>query len=454
MSATSTGARRALLGWRMKLLRRRHLNAWNALVIAGATAAAWSYGPRIAVGLGLLASSGGDAADPAAAPELGALTTAALGLLGLGFAVGLVATTAAAFFLIARSPENYLPSYHPVGMRDIVWVRTIELVIACLALWAPPAAAIVASVWAPGLGTGPAVAAGAGVGVLAGPLLAVTSVGLALVAIAIRPEIGRPIEQTSRTPRGWGFAKLIAAIAPWKLGIDGRMLLRRDLVLLLRRAYPRTLLIPVVIATGPLLAALFISAESPPGERLVYTFIAGTFASALVSFLIAIDLPRWRSGWALLDRLTPVRGKPARRAQSALASLFAVPAAALPAATLPLIVAEVPWSEMVRPIGGLAVVGLVIAHYAASFGMATGAHTPQLPSATSGGGAGSAGGSGGAGGQETAAYPISAGALALFVGFLELLPVIQWIVPFAWPYMIRGAAISAERAWEQTEVGA
>ena len=155
------------------------------------------------------------------------------------------------------------------------------------------------------------------------------------------------------------------------------------------------------------------------------------------------------STFSIADRLSPVRGSAARRATAALACFFAVPAAVLPAAIMPLVRPEAPEMEALGLAVAMATVTVAVAHFAAAFGMASGAHTPQLVLAASTTGQGGAG----AGGTEITAFPITTGFLALVLGITAAIwPPYSLALPLVAILLFGGYNHRGEVVWERAEV--
>lgn len=445
MTADQAATRRALQRWRLRLLRRRHLHAWNGLLLILGTWLAWARGAAVLGALGLPA---------AVAPAAGAEPMDAMGLLSVGGAalgvaasLGFVMGSLVAWQLLVRSSENLLLFMHPVGVADLTWLRSRELALINLVVWVPFATALTAASLQAATGSGVAVAVAVAGAAVLWPMVTLASVAAARLVAWARSQ--SPVSRTSSVvrPRGWALSGVLAALTPLPLGRAGRMLLRRDLALLLRGAYPRTLLLAAMALAGVPVTLLALSGDAAPEERLVFTFIGGSFAAALSAWLAGVDLPRWRGSWSLGERLAPLRGSSVRLASSALASLFAMPAAVAPALAVAVMHGGTPLAEVAGLCLVLAITGMALAWYAAAFGLSSGAHTPRME--VSGGGlqAGSSGG-------EIAAYPMSAAALALVMGVLGLVwSSVKWAaLPLLFPLLIRSVAHGGERVWERAEV--
>ena len=315
-----------------------------------------------------------------------------------------------------------------LGARTARLVPVAGVALAALGVaLVPRPLSLLAHPWTPG---GALVAAAGGVWSVPLVLLA-GAAGLLLVAGFLVPRgfAARLDHAASRPGRASPLLWKAANLPGLLLGGQARALLRRDLTLLLRGAFPRGL---VILALLPL--SLFILHAAPADPRisawhleLIALLLTGV-VSAGAGFLFGVDFPRARRARLVLERTQPLRGRPVLLSRWAPAvgytSLFAAAAA--------VVVANAPRAPLTAAAGevllGSALMGLIVSHHAVTYGMRS--ETRLDPA-------------------EAAAYPLNGGVLViLFALGLLISPLAALAYPLIWFQF----AADAVRRWETAEV--
>jgi hypothetical protein len=253
--------------------------------------------------------------------------------------------------------------------------------------------------------------------VLAGLALAWVPRGLAAAidAAAARPTGAR------RLP--FRLAGILAAPLPAPSGA----LVRRDLALLVRGAFPRGVLVLVLLPLGLLVfreASLDRELAQEGLLELAALFVEGTLAT-VAAFLFAIDFPAERASKLVLERAQPVSGSHVLWARAF--------EAALPSLVFATALGTIAWSAEI----GLscALLGIACAHHGAAFGLRTEGRGADL--------------------AEAAGFPISAGFLVVAGAFALAISDALFSLPLgalAYPLVYRGLGARAAREWEHAEV--
>lgn len=438
---------RAALALRARVLARRHATPLDVLLAAGT------------VGLGWIAGGKLHGADPAFVASLGLATLAALG-------------AAVARHQLYRSRELVLLLAQPISPRDLVLVRFVELAATGLVL-----AAVLAAVTAGRVGTAslPGTIAAT---LVAAPLLAGAQLLVAFftrrLPVAFALALPAAVYFERFTPPGASFARLVAgevdlllpacalvasvlalalvplghqaavdrlsvkgASAPWlalpaalvPLPRASAALVRRDVALIARGAFPRGALVLIGLPAGLLVfaaAARDGTLEAWQGE--LAALMTGGALSTVATYLFAIDFARARVPKLALERALPVRG-----GHVLLARWFE---AAVPGVLLALAIGVIALSGK-PPIAERALesalsgvlLALMVAHHGACFGLETEAEGAAADLAVSAG------------------YPFAAGTLVVLASIaLTIHPALALLYPLTYGRLHRPAALAWERA--------
>ncbi len=258
------------------------------------------------------------------------------------------------------------------------------------------------------------------------------------LALALVPRgLGAAIDAASARPSSErGLAYRIAGLVAAPLPGPARALVRRDLALLARGAFPRGLLVLALLPLGLLVFREATLDKKLAQENLVELaalFVEGLLAS-VAAFLFAVDYPRERAPRLVWERAQPLSGRHvlwARAYEAALPSVaLALALGAIAAFGPPQVADDAP-----RIALACTLLGLLCAHHGAAFGL-------EME---------------GTGGEIAAAagFPMAAGFLAV-AGALAL-GITDATSGFPWGaglYLVvyRGLGARAAQSWERAEV--
>lgn len=429
---------------RWRVLRRTQLTPLTAFALAGLSALAALAGQALA------------GAPPAAAPF-------ALSLLPLPL---LLALAARADHLLHRAPELSLLLPAGLSPRQLARLRLLELLIAALLALVPVAGCLVgmlgraaalpialtllalaptlagaalllARAWRAAPLLAPLAAPAAAVGLLIlpaarGDLASLAGlVGCALLSLLLGERLGplgqaRALDRAARRPdraRGGGRA-LAAALRP--LGRPAAALLARDLLVFLRGGFPRGAVALACLPLG-LLAARAAASDETLGRFEV--LLAGLLVSGVLAtgagYLFGVDFPRARAPERELERVQPLRASAVVTSRLVPALLLGLLLLLGTAAAL----SSAPRLSLVDLLARGALLVLAVVHDAVVQGLQ--AEAAGDPAA------------------GAAAFPLKSATLVVVLALgLAFHPAGILLYPLLWA----GAARSAHRAWERSEV--